>query len=108
MNNGSDEAATMELKDTILLINRQIRKIIKLEMAELMAKAIKTPSPVATPLPPLNFTQKEKLCPKRAENEDINIVVGVLNIWATIKTAAIPFNTSVHRVMAKGAKPKVR
>src|SRR5262245_32670902 len=71
----------------------------------------KTPNPVATPLPALNFNQTGKQCPTTASVAAVATIHGVpvspVNHRAT-DTAAAPFNASSARVTTPAAFPALR
>lgn len=70
---GSERAATMDETDEYRVIKAvMIHTLITTKNVQ-GAQAIKTPAVVAIPFPPLNFIQKEKLCPKIAEIPEIKI-----------------------------------
>ena len=66
--NGTKKNAIMADKELILVkrnVNNQIRRFIPPNNG---SNAKMTPKPVATPLPPLNFNQSGKQCPKIEKN----------------------------------------
>ncbi len=70
---GSESAATMDETEEYRVIKAvMIHTLITTKKVQ-GAQAINTPAVVAIPFPPLNFIQKEKLCPKIAEIPEIKI-----------------------------------
>ena len=55
-----------EPSETYRVIPTTIRNAIRTTSTDLGASATKTPSPVATPLPPLNFSQMGYMWPRMA------------------------------------------
>src|SRR6266545_4778970 len=75
------------------------------------AIARKTPRPVATPLPPLNFNHTGKQCPTTARAAAAattqEVPASPVNHRAT-NTAAAPFNASSARVTTPATFPALR
>src|SRR5215510_12437196 len=75
------------------------------------AMARKTPSPVATPLPALNFNHTGKQCPTTASAAaaaTIHEVPASPVSHRATNTAAAPFNTSSASVATPAALPALR
>src|ERR1043166_8868073 len=84
----------------------KIRALIRMAGTEIPRKA---PSPVATPLPPLNRKKTEKQCPAMAAKAAVPITAGLL--WLSreaIATDAQPFPASRISVAAPATYPADR
>ena len=107
---GSDIAAVIEPSATYFVIKRTTKKTIKEKMADNGDNPKKTPHPVATPFPPLNFKNGVQICPATAQKPaSIGYVNdGSGNIFLLINTGINPFRTSNKNVIAAGILPVIR
>ena len=69
-----------------------------------------TPKVVATPFPPLNFNQTDRVCPKIGKSPDkrIQSLVSELSKKAVIVTAKEPFEKSRRKVAIPADFPAIR
>ena len=72
---GTQIAAIIEASDTYLLIITITSQMIKTIADTVGMSMIMTPRPVATPLPPLNFKNKDSECPMIATIQILKIKI---------------------------------
>jgi hypothetical protein len=86
-----EHIASIDETDTNFVIFNTIKKIVIAKIAAKNVDANTNPKEVATPLPPLNFMNMEKLCPRIAKPNNKR---GLIPIKLATKTAKIPLEPS--------------
>ena len=103
--NGNARAAVTEPSETILVTSTTSTTIPRHIKASCQLSASSAPNAVATPFPPLNFSNKGQTCPRNTASTQNDTCIGLRNIPAR-KTARNPLPISITRVITAAFAPR--
>ena len=103
--NGNARAAVTEPSETILVTNTTSTTMPRHIKASCQFSASSAPKAVATPFPPLNFSNNGQTCPRNTASAQNDTCIGSRNLPA-MNTAKNPLPMSITRVITAAFAPR--